>query len=50
MKPACTTVPAHHSRVYSGPTDALSDYNATYPSDDRFLGAKNHPQHAGRPQ
>ena len=29
-----------HSRVYSGPTGALSDYNATYPSDDRFLGAK----------
>jgi hypothetical protein len=31
---------SYHSRVYSGPTGALSDYNATYPSDDRFLGAK----------
>jgi hypothetical protein len=29
-----------HSQVYSGPSGALSDYNATYPSDDRFLGAK----------
>jgi len=29
-----------HSRVYSGPSGALADYNATYPSDDRFLGAK----------
>ena len=31
---------SYHSRVYSGPTGALSDYNATYPSDDRFLGTK----------
>ena len=29
-----------HSRVYTGPTGALSDYNATFPSDDRFMGAK----------
>ena len=29
-----------HSRVYSGPSGSLADYNATYPSDDRFLGAK----------
>ena len=31
---------SYHSRVYTGPTGALSDYNAIYPSDDRFLGAK----------
>ena len=31
---------SYHSRVYSGPTGALSDYNATFPSDDRFMGAK----------
>ena len=29
-----------HSRVYTGPTGALSDYNATFPSNDRFMGAK----------
>ncbi|MDP7048474.1 MAG: lamin tail domain-containing protein [Verrucomicrobiota bacterium] len=31
---------SYHSRVYSGPTGALSDYNATFPSDNRFMGAK----------
>ena len=31
---------SYHSRVYSGPTGALSDYNATFPSDERFMGAK----------